>query len=430
MEQINVSNSLSESRAADDSSAALDVAAIRADFPILSRIVNGQPLVFLDSAASSQKPHQVIDKLTRYYQQHHANVHRGMYTLSLEATEMYEVARRDVARFIGATDPASVIFTRNATEAINLVAYSWGETNLRAGDEILVSEMEHHANIVPWVRLKEKLGAVIRVIPITPDGTLDLSDLDKLINSKTKLVALGKMSNALGTLNPVEEIFAAAKKVGAVTLCDAAQSAPHMSTDVNSLGCDFLALSAHKMLGPTGIGVLYGKPELLNQMPPFISGGEMIDRVTFDEISYNVIPNKFEAGTPNIADAIAFSAAIEYLERLGMDNVRAHEKEITAYALQKLSELDFVTIYGPRDVDQRGGAISFAMDDIHPHDVGQFLDSFGIAVRAGHHCAQPLMKKLGVAATTRASFYIYNNAAEVDRLCQALIETRKYFRAD
>lgn len=406
----------------------LDVERIRTDFPILSRVVNGHPMVFLDSAASSQKPHQVIDKLSRYYQQHHANVHRGMYTLSLEATEMYEVARKDVARFVGAPNSDSIIFTRNATEAINLVAYSWGETNLKAGDEILISELEHHANIVPWVRLKEKTGALIRVIPITPEGTLDLSDLKTLINSKTKLVSLGKMSNALGTINPVEEIFAEAKKVGAVTLCDAAQSAPHMPTDIETLGCDFLAFSAHKMLGPTGLGVLYGNPELLNQMPPFISGGEMIDRVTFDEVSYNVIPNKFEAGTPNIADAIAFSAAIEYLENLGMANIRAHEKEITGYALDKLAALDFLTIYGPQDIEQRGGAISFVMDDVHPHDVGQFLDSLGVAVRAGHHCAQPLMKALGVNATTRASFYIYNTMDEVDRLCEALVETQKYFR--
>jgi cysteine desulfurase/selenocysteine lyase len=419
-----------EVREQHTSANALNVNQIRADFPILSRKINGQEMVFLDSAASSQKPQQVIDKLTQYYQRHHANVHRGMYTLSLEATEMYEVARRDVARFIGAPNPASIIFTRNATEAINLVAFSWGEANLSSGDEILLSELEHHANIVPWVRLKEKTGCAIRVIPITPEGTLNLSNLDNLINSRTRLVSLGKMSNALGTINPVEEIFAKAKKVGAITLCDAAQSAPHMPTNVTEIGCDFLALSAHKMLGPTGIGVLYGNLELLEQMPPFISGGEMIDRVSFDEVTYNVVPNKFEAGTPNIADAIAFSAAIEYLERIGMSAVREHEKEITTYALEKLGELDFITLYGPTSSENRGGAVSFALEDVHPHDVGQFLDCFGIAVRAGHHCAQPLMKALGVTATTRASFYIYNTLAEVDRLCEALTETRKYFRAD
>ncbi len=406
----------------------LDVARIRQDFPILGRTMNDKPLVFLDSAASSQKPNQVVEAISNYYQNHHANVHRGMYTLAAEATDLFETTRTKIAKFIGAASTKEIIFTRNATEAINLVAYTWGETNLKPGNEILISEMEHHANIVPWVRLCEKTGAVLKVIPIDSDGRLDLTSLDSLLTTKTKLVALSRMSNVMGTINDVAPIFAKARELGAVTLVDAAQSAPHIPTDVTELNCDFLALSSHKMLGPTGVGILYGREELLNAMPPFLGGGEMIDQVTFEKITYNELPHKFEAGTPDIADVVAFSAAIDYLNDLGMDAIRQHEIEITAYALKKLGEFPWLTIYGPRDTNNRGAALSFTVEGIHPHDVSQFLDSAGVAVRAGHHCAQPLMKALGVDATTRASFYIYNTDAEVDSLCEALLDLRKFFQ--
>ena len=414
--------------AAANTSQGLDVAKLRADFPILSRIINGHPLVYFDSAASSQKPTQVIQTLTDYYERHHANVHRGMHTLAAEATDMYEAVRRKAARFIGGVDPSTVIFTRNATEAINLVAYSWGEQNISAGDEILISVMEHHANIVPWVRLCEKTGATLKTIPLDGNYGLDLSDIDTLINKNTKLVALTRMSNALGTINNLAPIFKKAHAVGAVTLVDAAQSAPHMPTDVQELDCDFLALSGHKALGPTGAGILYGKAELLENMPPFLGGGEMIELVTFEKVTYNHIPHKFEAGTPAIADVVGFGAALDYLMELGMENVREHEKEITAYALDKLSQFSWLKIYGPADVDKRGAAVSFTVEGAHPHDIAQFLDSYGFAVRAGHHCAQPLMKALGVTATTRASFYIYNTLSEVDSMCEALAEARDFFK--
>jgi cysteine desulfurase / selenocysteine lyase len=406
----------------------LNVEQIREDFPILKRLMNGHELAFLDSAASSQKPNQVVAAITNYYQNHHANVHRGMYTLAAEATELFEATRSKVAQFIGAASTKEITFTRNATEAINLVAYSWGEENLKVGDEILISVMEHHANLVPWVRLCEETGAILRTIPIDAEGRLDLRTLDSLLNAKTKLVALSRMSNVLGTINDVAPIFAAANKLGAVTLVDAAQSAPHIATDVNELNCDFLVLSAHKMLGPTGVGILYGREELLNSMPPFLAGGEMIDQVSFDKVTYNELPHKFEAGTPNIAAVVAFSAAIDYLNNLGMDAVQRHEQEITSYALEKLEEFPWLRIYGPRDSKDRGAAVSFTIEGIHPHDVSQFLDSSGIAVRAGHHCAQPLMKALGIDATTRASFYIYNTNEEVDRLCEALVELRAFFK--
>ncbi len=406
----------------------LDVEKIRADFPILSRKINGHPLVYFDSAASSQKPTQVIQTLTEYYERNHANVHRGMHTLAAEATDLYEATRRKAARFIGGVDSSTIIFTRNATEAINLVAYTWGEQNISAGDEILISEMEHHANIVPWIRLCEKTGAKLRTIPLSEDYGLDLSEIDKLITKKTKLVALTRMSNALGTINDVAPIFKKAHSVGAVTLLDAAQSAPHLPTDVNELDCDFLALSGHKALGPTGAGLLYGKAELLESMPPFLGGGEMIETVTFEKVTYNLVPHKFEAGTPAIAEVIGFGAALDYLMELGMANIREHEKEITAYALKKLSQFDWLKIYGPADIDKRGAAVSFTVDGAHPHDIAQYLDSYGFAVRAGHHCAQPLMKVLGVTATTRASFYIYNTPDEIDRMCEALVEARDFFK--
>ena len=413
---------------ASETSQRLDVNKIRADFPILSRKINGHPLTYFDSAASSQKPKQVIQTLTEYYERHHANVHRGMHTLAAEATDLYEATRRKAARFIGGVDPSTVIFTRNATEAINLVAYTWGEQNISSGDEILISEMEHHANIVPWVRLCEKTGAKLKTISLDEDYGLKLSDIDELITKKTKLVALTRMSNALGTINDLAPIFEKAHSVGAVTLVDAAQSAPHMPTDVNELGCDFLALSGHKALGPTGAGILYGKAELLESMPPFLGGGEMIELVTFDKITYNLVPHKFEAGTPAIADVVGFGAALDYLAELGMENIREHEKEITAYALERLSQFEWLKIYGPADIDKRGAAVSFTVEGAHPHDIAQYLDSYGFAVRAGHHCAQPPMKVLGVTATTRASFYIYNTPAEIDRMCEALIEARAFFK--
>ena len=412
---------------ASKSATGLDVERIRADFPILKREINGYPLVYLDSASSSQKPRQVIDALRNYYERNHANVHRGLYTLAVEATDLYEGTRQKVADFIHAESTKSIIFTRNATESVNLVAFSWGNANLKKDNEILISELEHHANIVPWVNLCERTGARLRVIPINSDGELDLSGLDELLNSRTKIVALTRMSNALGTLNDLTDIFNKAKALGAITLLDAAQSAPHMETNVRELGCDFLVFSAHKMLGPTGVGVLYGRPEILEKMPPFLTGGEMIDQVTFEKVTYNELPWKFEAGTPNIADVVAFGSAIDYLTDLGMDNIRDHEKELTEYIINRLREIPSISIIGPTDLKRRGGAISFTDKDIHPHDIGTFLDNEGIAIRAGHHCAQPLMKRLGIPGTARASFGLYNTHKEVDKLAAVLRNITTFF---
>jgi cysteine desulfurase/selenocysteine lyase len=406
---------------------ALDTDRIKADFPILRQQVHGKRLVYLDNAATSQKPQAVIDALVNYYCKYNANIHRGIHALAQEATEAYETTRRRVAAFLGGVDPEEIIFTSGATEAINLVAYSWGETNINEGDEIVLTEMEHHANLVPWVILAQKKKAVVKRIPLTICGHLDLSDIDKIITPRTRLVALTHMSNVLGTINPVTEIAALARRQGAVVLADGAQAAPHLPVNVKELGVDFYALSAHKMLGPTGVGVLYGRRELLENMPPFIMGGEMIRRVAFERITWNDLPHKFEAGTPNIANVIAFKAALDYLDDLGMDNVRAHEVALTRYAVERLSALEGFEIQGPREYDQRGAAVSFTHKSIHPHDIGTFLDSQGIAIRAGHHCAQTLMRTMGKVATARASLYIYNDEKDVDALVGALVDMRSFF---
>jgi len=403
-----------------------DVQAVREQFPILQRPIHGHKLVYLDSAASSQKPESVIAALDRYYREMNANVHRGVYVLSEEATEAYEGGRRKIARFIHAPSSREVIFTRNATEAINLVAYSWGRSNLRPGDEILLTEIEHHSNLVPWQLIGEQTGAKLRFIPVTDNGTLELESLDELLTERTRMVAFTAMSNVLGTITPAKEIVRRAHEAGALALVDGAQSVPHLRVDVQDLDCDFLAFSGHKMCGPTGIGVLYGKRALLEEMPPFLGGGDMIRTVHLHESTWNDLPWKFEAGTPAIAQGVGMGAAVDFLTDLGMDAVREHERELTAYALEALSEVDGLTLYGP-PAEQRGGVLSFNLAGIHPHDVASILDREGIAVRAGHHCAQPLMDRLGVHATTRASFYVYNTRKEVDQLVKALYITKQVF---
>ena len=405
----------------------LDVARIKADFPILDQKIGRYRLVYLDNAASSQKPRVVINALLDYYRRINANIHRGLHTLAERATAAYEQTREHVAAFVGGVRPEEIIFTRGTTEAINLIAYSWGDQNLDEGDEILVTEMEHHANFIPWFMLARRKKAVLRRIPITVCGHLDLSRLDELITPRTKVVAVSHMSNVLGTINPVADIARLAHERGAIVVCDGAQAAPHLPLDVRALGVDFYAFSAHKMLGPTGVGVLYGRRELLEAMPPFQTGGEMIREVSFERVTWAELPHKFEAGTPNIADVVAFDAALTYLEEIGMENIRRHEMELTRYALDKLSTVDGLEIQGPMEVTQRGGAISFTDPDIHPHDISTFLDARGIAIRAGHHCAQPLMRVLGKVATARASVYLYNDEADIDTLVEALVEMRKYF---
>lgn len=405
----------------------LDVEKIKADFPVLHQKVNGHPLVYLDSAASSQKPREVVNALLDYYRRDHANIHRGMHTLAGRATEAYERTRVHVASFIGGVQPEEVVFTGGTTEAINLIANTWGEENVREGDEILISEMEHHANLVPWFMLARRKKAVLRRIPITVCGHLDLSELDALITDRTRLVSVTHMSNVLGTVNPLREIAAKAHEKGAIVVGDGAQAAPHLKLDMNELDVDFYAFSSHKMLGPTGVGVLYGRRKILEDMPPFLTGGEMISEVRFDRVTWAELPHKFEAGTPNIADVVAFDAALSYLERLGMHNVHRHEMELTRYAIERMRELEGIEIQGPQDVTERGGAISFTDPVIHPHDIGTFLDSRGVAIRAGHHCAQPLLRIMGKVATARASLYIYNDKSDIDVLVEALKEMRKYF---
>ena len=406
----------------------LDVAAVRADFPILGRTVGDRRLVYLDSAASSQKPLAVLEAMSAYYRTTHANVHRGVYSLAEEATAAYEGARRVVARFIGAPSARGVVFTRNATEAINLVAHSWGRGRLEPGQAVLLTEMEHHANLVPWLMLAAERGTELRYIPVDGSGRLVLDDLDRLLDG-VGLVSLTAMSNVLGTINPIRRVADAAHAAGAVVVVDAAQSVPHSVTDVKALGCDFLAFSAHKMCGPTGIGVLWGREELLDAMPAFLGGGEMIRDVRLDGWLPNDVPWKFEAGTPPIAEAVGLAAAIAYLEGLGMAAIRAHEVEVTRYALEALADRhgDAVRVFGPLDVADRGGVVSFAYDDVHPHDISQVLDSAGVCVRAGHHCAKPLMRKLGVPATARASFYVYNDHADVDVLVEGLTAASELF---
>ncbi|MBV9661208.1 MAG: SufS family cysteine desulfurase [Acidimicrobiales bacterium] len=407
--------------------AVIDPVAIKKDFPIFERPVHGKRLVYLDSASSSQKPRSVIEAMNCYYETTHANVHRGVYEIAERATRRYEAARASVARFIGAASPAEVVFTKNVTEAINLVAYSWGRANLRAGDVVVLTEMEHHANLVPWLALKAERGIELRYIPVTDDGLLDLGRLDETLDG-AKLLCVASVSNVLGTINPVTELAAAAHAAGALVLVDGAQQAPHMPTDVSATGCDFFGLTGHKMLGPTGIGALWARRELLEAMPPFLCGGEMIRDVRLDGFSTNDVPWKFEAGTPPIAEAVGLDAAVAYLHGLGMEAVRQHERSLTAYALAALREAhpDLV-IHGHPSADRRGGVISFVYKDVHPHDLSQVLDQAGVCVRAGHHCAKPLMRRLGVGATARASFSVYNDESDVDALVAALADADQLF---
>ena len=416
-----------EIAAMEDNSSKLCARTIKADFPVLSQDINGHKLVYLDNAASSQKPQTVIDELSRFYSEDNANIHRGLHTLAERSTNAYESTRKRVAKFIGCQNPDEVILNSGTTAGINLIAYSWGEEHLSEGDEIVITEMEHHANLIPWVILAKRKKAVLKRIPITSDGRLNLDGIEKIITDRTKIVALSHMSNVLGTINPVSEIAEIAHKHGAVVVADGAQAVPHMPVNVTELGVDFYTFSAHKMLGPTGVGVLWGKKDLLEQMRPFMTGGEMIREVHFDKVTWADIPHRFEPGTPNIAGVIGFAAAIDYLEKLGMDKIRQHEIEISKYALEKLGKIDKLDIQGPTDPNIRGAAISFTDHDVHPHDISTFLDSKGIAIRAGHHCAQPLLRILGKVATARASFYIYNDETDVDKLVEAIIEMKKYF---
>ena len=404
-----------------------NVAELRADFPILGREVKpGVPLVYLDSTATSQKPQPVLEAMDRYYRLSNANVHRGIHTLAEEATALYESGRERVRRFVNARSIKEIIFTRNTTEAINLVAYSWGRANVRAGDVIVYTEMEHHSNLVPWQILAAEKGATIRVIPVTDDGELDLSVLDSLLAQSPKIVCLAHMSNVLGTINPVAEISARAHAAGALVMVDGAQSVPHLPVDVQTLGADFLAFSAHKMCGPTGVGVLWGRQALLGAMPPFMGGGDMIKRVYLDRFKANELPYKFEAGTPAIAEAVGLGAAVDYLSEIGMEAIHAHEQEIIAYALERLEEVPGVKVYGPA-AEKKGGVAAFTLAGVHPHDVAQVLDRDGIAVRAGHHCAMPLHDRYQVPATTRASFYLYNLPQEVDKLIEGLYKVKQLF---
>ncbi|MGI5214741.1 cysteine desulfurase [Plantactinospora sp. CA-290183] len=415
-----------------------DVAAVRADFPILGREVNGHPLVYLDSAATSQKPRQVLDALRGHYERHNANVSRSVHTLGTEATEAYEGARAKVAAFINAPSPDEVVFTKNSTEAINLVAYAFSNASLGGaaadprfrlgpGDEVVISEMEHHSNIVPWQLLCERTGATLRWFGVTDGGRLDESQLDELVNERTRLVSIVHMSNILGTVNATARITERVRQVGALLLLDCSQSVPHLPVDVVDLDADFIAFTGHKMCGPTGIGVLWGRGELLAAMPPVLGGGSMIETVTMTGSSYAPPPARFEAGTPPIAEAVALGAAVDYLSGIGMPAIQWHEKEITAYALDALDTVPGLRIFGPRVPVGRGGAISFALEGIHPHDVGQVLDAQGVQVRVGHHCARPVCARFGVPATTRASFYLYTTTAEVDALVRGLEQVRKVF---
>jgi cysteine desulfurase/selenocysteine lyase len=406
----------------------LDVGTIKRDFPLLTKAeMHGHPVVYLDSASSSQKPRSVLDAMNDLYETTYANVHRGVYELGAETTERYEGARASCARLIGGATN-EIVFTKNVTEALNLVAYSWGRANLSAGDVVVLSEIEHHANLVPWLILKDERGIELRFIPMADDFTLDVSGLDQLVDG-AKLVSVTAMSNVLGTITPLRQIGEAAHAAGALFAVDGAQLVPHLATDVGQIGCDFFGFTGHKMLGPTGIGVLWAKAEILDAMPAFLGGGEMIRDVRLDGWTANDIPWKFEAGTPPIAEAIGLAAAISYLQAIGLDAIRAHEKSLTAYALRTLRDRfgDSITIYGPDDIEVRGGVISFAFDGLHPHDISQVLDQHGVCVRAGHHCAKPLMRKLGVGATARASVYLYNDEADIDALADALDKSAEFF---
>jgi len=407
---------------------ALDVATIKRDFPILAREIKGKRLVYLDSASSSQKPQAVLDAMDECYRNYYANIHRGVYTIAEQATAAYEEARRKVARFVNARETAEVVFVRNATEAVNLVAYTWARANLRSGDAIVLSHMEHHANVVPWQMLAAERGVELRWIPLTAGYRLDTSGLDRLLDG-AKLLAISAMSNVLGTINDVAALTSAAHAGGAHVLVDACQYVPHVATDVRAWDADFVAFSAHKMLGPSGIGALWARRDLLEEMPCFLGGGEMIRDVRLDGFTPNDVPWKFEAGTMPIVEAIGFGAAIDYLTAIGMDAVRDHERELTRYTLDALADRfgADLHVYGPHDVDGRGGAVSFLFEGIHAHDISQVLDEDAVCVRAGHHCAKPLMRQLGVPATSRASFYVYNDAADVDALVEALAKAQKFF---
>jgi len=402
-----------------------DVDTVRRDFPVLERTVHGKPLAYLDNAATVQRPIAVIDAVADFYRRTNANIHRGVHALSVEATDLFENTRNRMRRFINAADTREIIFTRGATEALNLVARCYGRANLREGDEIILSNLEHHSNIVPWQMIREETGAVIRVAPINDAGELLIDEYEKLLSDRTRIVAIQHVSNALGTVNPIRRITELAHERGAVVVVDGAQAAPHLRIDVEELGVDFYAISAHKMYGPTGVGVLYGRRELLEAMPPWLGGGDMIRSVTFEKTTYNDPPNKFEAGTPNIAGVIGLGAAVEYLESLGLDNIARHEHELLEYATERVGAVDGVRLFGT--ARNKAAVVSFNFADVHPHDVGTILDAEGVAIRTGHHCAQPLMERFGVAATARASFGLYNTTDEVDRLADALAKVAEVF---
>lgn len=400
---------------------------IRQMFPILDQEVNGKPLVYLDSAATSQKPVPVIEAIDKYYREYNSNVHRGVHTLGTRATDGYEGAREKVRKFINAKSTEEVIFTRGTTTSINTVAASYGRANLSEGDEIVISYMEHHSNIIPWQQVAKQTGATLKYLPLQEDGTISLEDVRTTVTADTKIVSIMQVSNVLGVMNPIKEIAKIAHENGAIMVVDGAQSAPHMKIDVQDLDCDFLAFSGHKMCGPTGIGVLYGKKKHLEKMEPVEFGGEMIDFVGLYESTWKELPWKFEGGTPIIAGAIGIGAAIDFLEQIGLDEIEAYEHKLAAYAMEKMSAIDGMTIYGPKEASKRAGLVTFNIDDVHPHDVATVLDAEGIAVRAGHHCAQPLMKWLKVSATARASFYLYNTEEDIDKLVSGLVKTKEYF---
>jgi len=410
--------------------AALDVSKIRQDFPILKRKINGnKTLVYLDNAATTQKPMSVINAICNYYMNYNSNIHRAVHQLAEEATLEYEKTREKVARFINARSTDEIIFTRNATEAINLISYSWARTNIRKDDKVVLTEIEHHSNIVPWQILSLEKGSILEYVGIDDNGYLNMEDYKRHLQSnKVKLISVSHMSNVLGTIVPINEIIKMAHDQSVPVLVDGAQSVPHMPVDVQDMDCDFMAFSAHKMLGPTGVGVLYVKREILNEMPPFIGGGDMIKEVHKNETKYNDLPHKFEGGTPNIADVIGFGAAIDYLNKIGMDKVREHEMDVTNYAIEAIAGVKGVSIYGPSNSNHRGGVVSFNIGDIHPHDLATIMNDHGIAIRSGHHCAQVLMERLDVAATSRTSFYIYNTKEEVDTFINALDKARRLFR--
>ncbi|MGD6898248.1 cysteine desulfurase [Bacillus infantis] len=405
----------------------MDFKNIREHFPILNQEVNGRPLVYLDSAATSQKPVQVIEALNEYYRGYNSNVHRGVHTLGTKATDAYEGAREKARKFINARSIEEVIFTSGTTSALNMVASSYGGDNLSEGDEIVITYMEHHSNIIPWQQAAKRAGALLKYVPLQEDGTISLEDVRKTVTSNTKIVSIMMVSNVLGVMNPIKDIARIAHENGAIMVVDGAQAAPHMKVDVQDLDCDFLAFSGHKMCGPTGIGVLYGKKQLLENMEPVLFGGEMIDFVDLYDSTWKELPWKFEAGTPIIAGAIGLGAAIDFLQEVGLENIEAHEHRLAAYAMEKMSSVEGMTIYGPKNAGERAGLVTFNLDDVHPHDVATVLDAEGIAVRAGHHCAQPLMKWLKASATARASFYLYNTEEDIDKLVEGLVKTKEYF---